>query len=411
MAPAMKTLDLVYFNAGGGHRAAAQALADAIATQGRPWRVRQVHLFEVIDPRGRFERLTGMAPEAYYNQRLARGWTLGLAQELKLLQAMIRLAHPTLVRRLQQHWLADEPDAVVSLVPNFNRAMQEALASALPGVPFVTVLTDLADLPPRFWIESRPGAHIVCGTPEAAAQARAQGHPADHVHRVDGVLLRRDFHAAAPSPEERRAARRDAGLPEDGFVPIVMFGGHGSRAMRTIARSLPDQPLILICGHNAVLAEAIRRLPARAPRVVLGHTPDVARWMRLADVFIGKPGPGSLSEALQCGLPVVTCRNACTLPQERFNTDWVRRHDLGVVITDFDEIAPALEAVRRRAPALRAAVARIRNDAARQIPELLAGLLDPAPALGIALPPALAPDTAATVGPDTPRTRTTETPR
>ena len=57
----------------------------------------------------------------------------GMTQELKLLQAAIRLGHPLLVRQLQQHWLHTEPDLVVSLVPNFNKVMYEALRDELPG--------------------------------------------------------------------------------------------------------------------------------------------------------------------------------------------------------------------------------------------------------------------------------------
>ena len=91
-----KRIELIYFNAGGGHRAAAQALEQVIAAQGRPWTVRLVNLMEVLDPTGAFHRLTGMAPEDLYNLRLKRGWTLGLKQELKLLQGMIRLADPSL---------------------------------------------------------------------------------------------------------------------------------------------------------------------------------------------------------------------------------------------------------------------------------------------------------------------------
>ena len=116
-----KCIDLVYFNAGGGHRAAALALQEVIALQRRPWTVRLVNLAEVLDAKGTFRRVTGMAPEDLYNRRLARGWTLGLAQELKLLQGLIRLGHSAMLRPLQQHWLATEPDLVVSLVPNFNR--------------------------------------------------------------------------------------------------------------------------------------------------------------------------------------------------------------------------------------------------------------------------------------------------
>ncbi|MGC3985172.1 MAG: galactosyldiacylglycerol synthase, partial [Pseudorhodoferax sp.] len=93
-------VQLVYFNAGGGHRAAAQALQAACAQQQRPWDVQAVNLVDVVDPQGLFQRCTGMAPEDLYNARLARGWTLGLAQELKLLQGLIRMAHGQLCQRL-----------------------------------------------------------------------------------------------------------------------------------------------------------------------------------------------------------------------------------------------------------------------------------------------------------------------
>ncbi len=83
--PSVTTIDLIYFNAGGGHRAAALALQSVLRVQRPAWTVRLVDLFEVLDPQAQFQRLTGMAPEAYYNKRLATGWTLGLAQELKLL--------------------------------------------------------------------------------------------------------------------------------------------------------------------------------------------------------------------------------------------------------------------------------------------------------------------------------------
>ena len=170
-----KTIDLIYFNAGGGHRASALALEGALRRQAPSWQVRLVNLFEVLDPQDKFRAITGSGPEDWYNKRLARGWTLGMTQELKLLQAAIRLGHPLLVRQLQQHWLHTEPDLVVSLVPNFNRALYRSVASTLPGVPYVTLLTDLADLPPNFWIEADQPQHFICGTPRAAEQARQLG--------------------------------------------------------------------------------------------------------------------------------------------------------------------------------------------------------------------------------------------
>jgi 1,2-diacylglycerol 3-beta-galactosyltransferase len=380
---AQPVVDLVYFNAGGGHRAAAQALQQAIEQQRRPWRVRLVNLTEVLDPQGVFRRITGMAPEDLYNKRLASGFTVGLAQELKLLQGLIRVAHPTLVQRLATHWRHTAPDLVVSLIPNFNRALGESLALARPGVPFVTVLTDMADHPPHFWVEPTVNQHLVCGTAHAAQQALAAGVPATRVQRVDGMILRPGFHAAAATLQapgwDRAAARLEAGLPAEGPVGLVLFGGTGSRVMRHIAQALPQMPLVLMCGRNAALARSLRALPKAsatspgpAPRVVVEFTPDVARWMALADFFIGKPGPGSLSEAVLMGLPVIVTRNTWTMPQERWNTDWVLQQRLGVVLRRYADVPAGVAQVLRDLPALRARARAVRNDAVFQVPALLA---------------------------------------
>jgi UDP-N-acetylglucosamine:LPS N-acetylglucosamine transferase len=383
------TVDLVYFNAGGGHRAAAQALQAAIRAQRRPWTVRPVNLTQVLDPQGLFRKLTGFDPEDLYNKRLQRGWTLGLAHELKLLQAAIRLAHPTLVRTLQQHWLRTEPDLVVSLVPNFNRALHDSVAGALPGVPFVTVMTDLADHPPRFWIEAGQDQHLVCGTPQALAQARAAGYAPERLHLTSGMILRPDFYL--PPDVDRDAERRRLGLDGHGPVGVVLFGGHGSKAMLGIARRLADRPLILMCGHNRQLAQALREMPAAAPRVVVEFTPDVAHWMRLGDYFVGKPGPGSVSEAVQCGLPVVVTLNRWTMPQERYNAQWVREQGVGVVHRSFATVREAVDDVVARLPALQAAVRRIDNRAVFEVPEILHDVMVMAERPAAALPaPALA---------------------
>jgi len=369
----MKSIALVYFNAGGGHRASAVALDAAIREQGHPWRVELLNLVEVLDPQDSFRRLMGFAPEDVYNKRLARGWTLGLAQELKLLQGMIRMGHPTLVRLLQQHWLRTEPDLVVSLIPNFNRALHESLATTLPGVPYVTVLTDLADHPPSFWIEPERAQHFVCGTPKAVAQARATAHARSQVHATSGMILRPDFYR--PPPADRADAMRALGLDPTRPTGLVMFGGQGSKAMLSIAKQLVDTQLILVCGHNAALADKLRALPSNAAHRVLGYTSDIAGVMQLADFFIGKPGPGSLSEAVQMGLPVIVVRNAWTMPQERYNTVWVRENGLGLVLPSFRKIDTAVATLLGRLDEFKAATRRIDNRAVFEVPEILAGIL------------------------------------
>jgi hypothetical protein len=70
-------------------------------------------------------------------------------------------------------------------------------------------------------------------------------------------------------------------------------------------------------------------MPSRIPMFVEGFTREVPYYMHLSDFFIGKPGPGSISEAIAMKLPVIVERNAWNLPQERYNCEWVREQDGG----------------------------------------------------------------------------------
>jgi UDP-N-acetylglucosamine:LPS N-acetylglucosamine transferase len=369
----MATIDLVYINAGGGHRSAAVALEMAIREQYRDWQVRLVNLFEVLDPQDVFRRTTGVKPEDYYNVRLARGWTLGLAQELRILQMLIRLSHKSLVSQLRRHWQSTQPDLVVSMVPNFNRAMHQALSLACPHVPYATILTDLADFPPHFWIEPNQAQHYLCGTPRAAAQARAAVRDDSCVHETSGMIINPNFYRDLKL--DRRAEMLKLGLDPDRPTGMVMFGGHGSRVMRGISKRLDDVQLILACGHNTVLADRLRAKRASAPRLVVGFTSQISHYMQLSDFFIGKPGPGSISEAVQQGLPVIVVRNAWTMPQERYNTEWVEENAVGVVLDSFKVIRSGVAQVADHIDLYRAAVKRIRNRAVFEIPEILERVL------------------------------------
>jgi UDP-N-acetylglucosamine:LPS N-acetylglucosamine transferase len=369
----MQTIDLVYINAGGGHRAAATALEAAIRDQGRDWHVRLVNLFEVLDPQDVFRRTTGVKPEDYYNVRLARGWTLGLAQELRILQMLIKLSHKSLVAQLRRHWQKSKPDLVVSLVPNFNRAMYQALSSARPCVPYATILTDLADFPPHFWIEPDQAQHFICGTPRATAQAQATARKDASIYETSGMIVNPSFYRDLNL--DRRAEMAKLGLDPDRPTGIVMFGGHGSRVMRGIAKRLDDVQLIMVCGHNAALAEQLRAMKPSAPRVIVGFTSQMRYYMQLSDFFIGKPGPGSLSEAVQQKLPVIVVRNAWTMPQERYNTEWVEESGVGVVLDSFKMIRDGVAQVSDNIELYRAGVKRIHNRAVFEIPDILLRIL------------------------------------
>ena len=375
----MTTIQLVFHDAGGGHRNAAVALRDIIASQQRPWRVELVQLQDVLDRLDLLRRMTGLRIQDCYNALLRNGLTLGTTSLLRVLQGTIWLYHRPSVRLLEEYWREHPADMVVSVVPHFNRALREAYALAAPGRPFVTILTDMADFPPRFWIE-RQEQFVICGTGRAAEQARALGHDDAHVFRTSGMILKPDFYAAPRT--DRETQRRELGLEPNLPTAIVLFGGHGSKIMLDIAERLDASrqslQAIFICGRNERLTARLRARRWRIPVHIKGFTATVFEDMRAADFFIGKPGPGSISEALAMGLPVIVECNAWTLPQERYNTEWVREKQVGIVLRSFRELGEAVGEMLQpeRLARFRAQVAAQQNRAVFEIPEVLENILE-----------------------------------
>jgi UDP-N-acetylglucosamine:LPS N-acetylglucosamine transferase len=370
----VQRIEFGFFDAGGGHRAAATALQMAIQAQQRPWNVQLTNLQELMDELDIAKKYANIRIQDIYNNMLRRGWTLGSPQLLRVLQATVRLYHRPTVRLMEEHWKDTQPDMLVSFVPHFNRAMGESFGQAFPGRPFVTVLTDIADYPPHFWIESEH-QYLICGSDRAMEQARALGNPEDHIFRASGMILHPQFYDAPVA--DRVAGRERVGLRHDLPTGLVLFGGYGSNAMLEIADRLDSSSLgvqmIFICGKNDKLAAALRARKWRMPVHIEGFTSRVNEYMELADFFIGKPGPGSISEALAKQLPVIVECNAWTLPQERYNATWVVENQVGVVLRSFAKIDQAVANLIEPATLARyrAKAAALHNRAVFEIPEIL----------------------------------------
>jgi UDP-N-acetylglucosamine:LPS N-acetylglucosamine transferase len=100
-------------------------------------------------------------------------------------------------------------------------------------------------------------------------------------------------------------------------------------------------------------------------------------YMQLADFFIGKPGPGSVSEALAMKLPVIVECNSWTLPQERYNCEWVLEKQVGIVLRNFRTIEKAVAQLIEPATLARyrSNAAALQNRAVFEIPEMLEKIL------------------------------------
>ena len=324
-------VDLIYFDAGGGHRASAKALMSVAEQQHRGWQINLINLRELLEPADVIRRVTGVRVEDFYNSQLKSGLTIGTAPLLRMVQMLIRQLEPSMIKLFARHWQQSHPDLVVSMIPNFNHAIlagirQADVMQARAETPMVTILTDMADCPPHFWIEPQP-QYLVCGTATAARQAIAMGHAPQRVFRTSGFIVRPEFYR--PMELNRETERSRLGLDPKLPTGIVMFGSYGSSQMESIARRVESAglktQLIFICGHNDKLRAHLESMELSYPFYCVAFTQEIPYFMKLADFFIGKPGPGSISEALVMGLPVIVERNAWTMVQERYNTDWIAK--------------------------------------------------------------------------------------
>src|SRR5216683_6458382 len=372
-----RKLTIVFFDAGGGHRSAAEALKSVLETQ--RWEVHLLNLQEQLDQLDLLKKVTGLRIQDGYNLILRKGWTRLTPQLLPVLQAFVRMYHRPTVKMLCKYWQENPADMVLSVIPHFNRALAESIRKSTPSTSFVTLLTDFADDPPHFWME-RESQYLICGTDRAELQAYALGHDRSHVFLASGMVMKPKFYqkTAVNRVEERKHLGLNASTP----TGIVLFGGAGSTTMLDIVKrvnaSKADLQLILICGKNQKLLTAVKDLKIRFPIFAEGFTQNVDYYMALADFFIGKPGPGSISEALQFHLPVIVECNARTLPQERYNAQWVTEKRMGIVLKNFRHVNAGVEQLLEPAAfaEFQANARSYKNRALFEIPEFLEEILE-----------------------------------
>jgi len=375
----MKKIHVLFHDAGGGHRNAAVALQTVISQQNRGWQVELVQFQELTDHLDVLRKLTGIRIQEQYNTLLRNGWTLGATQLLRVLQATIRIFHGPLVKLLADFFQKSDADLLVSVIPHFNREIAEAWKRVHPEKPFVTLITDIADFPPHFWIEAADNQYVICGSEKAVEQTRTIGKDGAHIFQTSGMILRPDFYV--PDDSDPLALRKELGLHPGLTTGMLLFGGFGSKVMLEIVEQLDEAKLplqlIVICGRNEKLAEALRARNWNLPLHIVGFTKEVHRLMRAADFLIGKPGPGSVAEAMTRGLPVILECNAWTLPQERYNTEWVKEKRVGIVLRNFREIVEGVKQLMEPAALeeFRRNVAGLENRAIFEVPEIFAKLL------------------------------------
>lgn len=382
-APSPAKIELLYFDAGGGHRSAMNALTAALNKTHPSYQVTATNvqaLLKGVDP---VHTITGQTSEEIYNRMITHGFTWGSRAFLRTLQTGIRL-HGTSIRdEFSKHWTHTRPHAVVSMIPNFNRYIYRGLRANSLDVPYVTIMTDIADSPPNFWQvrHRRRDMHIICGSERAHMQAHLSGfYEPDRIYKVSGMILKPSFYEAA-NPALPEISHASLGLDPLKPTAIIMFGGNGSRVSVDIMDRLEaenvDVQFIVLCGKDKGLLRSLHNRPNCA---AIGFTDRVADYMRVADFMVGKPGPGSISEALHMGLPVVVENNQRTMIQERYNVTWVCEREAGIAVSSFNQVANTVRYLTRPdvLKHYRAKAAGFENRAVFEIPYILERIVNQA---------------------------------
>lgn len=335
----MKKIYFAIYDMGGGHRSTANALIEVIRERELPWQVQIVEVLKEV-----FE-LT--RPQFVYNNWILKQKWAKLINDPFLVPAFkleIYLRHQAWRKRLENYWREHQPDLVVSLMPFINRLLYQSLHRELPRVPFVTLMTDFADCPPRFWIEPQEQL-LICPSRRAVQQAQTCGYSDARIFQTSGVVIHPRFNQ--PVESDRIEGRKHLGLDPKLPTGLVLFGTQGSQEMVEIADRLNKSDLklqlIFICGRNQQLTAELQQKSTRYLKYVEGFTKELPWYMHLSDFFIGKPGSVGVSEAIAMKLPVITeCNQTMTMFQERASAGWLQDRGLGVVVRNFRQIETAV---------------------------------------------------------------------
>ncbi|MDJ0734077.1 MAG: glycosyltransferase [Nostocaceae cyanobacterium] len=344
------SINVVTGQGGGGHYATYHAMRAIAEKEQLPWEFQVTDMDDIITGLSQENKVKnaydmfGFSAHDIYNHMVKSGWTWLWPLLMRLNKLLVKLNYKMGVSLFEELWHQQQPDLVVSVMPLFNKAIWESLQKAKPGTPLVTVMTDFADCPPAFWIEPGTGNYLVCATEKAVEQARDLGVEEDLIVKTSGLVIHPNFYQ--PVSWDRRSQRQQLGLDPDCPTGLVMFGGNGSKVMLDIAKRLEclqdKLQLIFLCGRNQELALALHQSQGLQKRFVTTFTEDIPYYMHLADFFIGKPGNVSISEAMAMNLPVITERNASTMIQEKYCSQWITDKDVGIVISNFRDIKQAV---------------------------------------------------------------------
>lgn len=303
-------------SAGTGHVRAAQALEKVFVTDPRVAAVKHVDALDFTTAIFRefystlYMKLVRNAPDVlgWVYQASDEPWK---GDEMRL--QIDRLNTRPLVKMIREF------DPQITVCTHFMPAgiIAHLIAKGELATHHSVVVTDLDCH--AMWL-SRVFHRYFVAIDETKAHLEAIGLPADRI-TVSGIPIDPIF----AQPIDRAAVRAEFGLDVKKPTLLLSAGALGVGPTELVVGRLlklrTDAQTIVICGKSEELRERIlAKVGANNPHFqLLGYTDRMHDLMKISDLFIGKPGGLTTSEALACGLPMAIIS---PIPgQEERNTD------------------------------------------------------------------------------------------
>lgn len=334
----MKRILLLMSDTGGGHRAAAEAIRDAMkARYGSDVHIEMIDVFRGYSPFP-FKYMPELYPWLINHSKSSWGVGYKLSNTHRRAHVISRGMYVTMERYLRQMIREYPSDVIVSVHSVLTRPIMSALARLEQRPPFAVVVTDLVSTH-MFWYDRRADLTLVPTEP-AYERGLEAGLSAAQM-RVTGLPVHPNFAARLVDKASARAT-----LGWNSKIPAVLMVGGGDgmgpllKAARAInSRRLPIQ-LAIIAGRNKQLKARIESMRWNQPTTAYGFVTDMPRFMAGADVLVTKAGPATISEACMAGLPMILYD---AIPgQETGNVDYVVENNAGIFTPSAREVADAL---------------------------------------------------------------------
>jgi processive 1,2-diacylglycerol beta-glucosyltransferase len=340
----MKRVDIVYFDAGSGHRSAAKALQRGVSELQPGWQVNAVNFVDVVVHNKLLSPVIRKGID-YFNWLMVRE---KVADFNSIVRSSFFWRDRLSAQAMRKFWGESPPDLLVSVTPIYNPVLYKSLRLANPLAVCVTVPVDYYEVLPGYWFTPQTDQQYLIATDRLMEQAREAGIPESSKHHIGGMIIDPDFY-------ERPSARPREEIAELGLDPslptgIVSFGGQGHHIAADIAQRLsrPDLGInmIFLCGRNELVFGKINGLKTTYRKLVLGYMAETPiRYLQLADFLIGKPGSMTMTEALVLRKPLIAIKSKSLAPVQKGHEDWIERHGTGIVIKSLDSLTDAIRSV------------------------------------------------------------------